>query len=411
MYVCTYKLRKFKLHTVALSKSDASGNNEGLQERLAKAVGSRSQFKPSPFSQHGKSRTSSPVQPSNSHEPISKDKEQAIEERQFKTDTHDEEDAPGELRVDVSSDGQGDNTIRHSSATVTAEESSTSDAHIRSNNARSLHRAHIPTQHETHPSHLNLADYEDSVEQGRAEFEAIERQQSDDAANFLERIESLQAKLKFLAQDLLKDAVSTMNKPESSELQRQLAQKDEKIALLVQEGTQLSQNEVKLLSNNKKLRAKIIELERASVVMAQADMISRTESKVLKEKVESLEKGERHSAQIEESMSSLKAEIHRLLKQSETKDYQISELRNQAENSMSSATLEEVEKWKGRISTERKRVSDLEEELSNLRLEKDDVVNRSTLQIHELETKLDYESKTKKKVENDLQGEIQVRCS
>ena len=81
----------------------------------------------------------------------------------------------------------------------------------------------------------------------------------------LERIDSLEAKLRFMTQEAASLARKKADEAEGGSMERKLAEKDEKIALLMAEGQGLSQTEVRNLATIRKLRLKSLEDDRRLV--------------------------------------------------------------------------------------------------------------------------------------------------
>ncbi|KAJ8606981.1 hypothetical protein MRB53_040578 [Persea americana] len=83
----------------------------------------------------------------------------------------------------------------------------------------------------------------------------------------LERIDALQAKLQYLAKETVAAARQANASVKSGTPEAKLAEKDEQIALLMEEGQQLSKTELRHLQTIKKLRAKGLDDEKVLLEM------------------------------------------------------------------------------------------------------------------------------------------------
>ncbi|GIZ40627.1 hypothetical protein CKM354_000395600 [Cercospora kikuchii] len=143
-------------------------------------------------------------------------------------------------------------------------------------------------------------------------------QDQSDIHAYMERIDALQAKLTYLAKETVAAAKKANASTDSSSLEKQLATKDEKIALLMDEGEKLSKNELKHLQTIKKLRSKTEEADKTS-----AD---------LKKRLERAEKSEMELQAKLKRAEAAERQANDKMKQIATIDKQVEELRTDREN-------------------------------------------------------------------------------
>lgn len=86
-----------------------------------------------------------------------------------------------------------------------------------------------------------------------------ESNRQDEVHEYIERIDALQSKLKYLAKDAAESAKNAAASAEPGSVERQLREKDEKIALLLEEGQKLSKSEIDHRTAIKKLRQQLVE--------------------------------------------------------------------------------------------------------------------------------------------------------
>lgn len=141
-----------------------------------------------------------------------------------------------------------------------------------------------------------------------------------DVAEYIERIDSLEAKLLYLSKTAAESARKTAASLPSGSADRKLAEKDEKIALLMEEGQKLAGGEAKYRAIIKKLRLQVAENEK------QAEELQRTHSKALAdaELLRSQASGnaaqERAQAEAKKATEGLQKEITALKKEKATRE-------------------------------------------------------------------------------------------
>ena len=258
-------------------------------------------------------------------------------------------------------------------------------------------------------SPTSLAQYQDLVEQLRLRCDIAEQQKEDDANEYLEQIDNLQAKLGFMAQEASAEAKRLTTARQVDESQGRLAQKEEQIALLIEEGIKLSQNEMKLRSTIKRMRADLGENEKAKQNTARVETDLRTEVAKLRGRAKELETTEREYAKSTEALNTMQIEVNRLGIEAKAKDLYIQGLKQQISKGDSTGTAEEVEKWKRLYDAERVNTASLQDDLTNSKLERDLQGGRHKVLLKEAQTKLDQEVGLRKINELDLKRELQVR--
>lgn len=91
-----------------------------------------------------------------------------------------------------------------------------------------------------------------------------ENQRQEEIHAYMEKIDALQSKLSYLAKETVAAAKAANASTESNAEEKTLAEKDERIALLMEEGEKLSKNEMRHLQTIKKLRTQKTEDDKAN---------------------------------------------------------------------------------------------------------------------------------------------------
>lgn len=127
------------------------------------------------------------------------------------------------------------------------------------------------------PSHVQLLDGKasnadpDSL-RFEIEHEALEKRLQDQLLPYVEKIDALQSKLQYLSQEVAESAEQAATAAQAGSAAQKLAEKDKKIAQLMEEGQTLSKNEMKHLAVIKTLRSQAASTAREySVLKNRAD--------------------------------------------------------------------------------------------------------------------------------------------
>lgn len=251
-------------------------------------------------------------------------------------------------------------------------------------------------------------EYEKTIEQLRTDNEAAELRRQEETHAYLERIDALQAKLQYLTKEAaeIAKAASAEAKPGSPE--QKIAAKDEKIALLIEEGQKLSQTELKHMTLIKKLRAKSIEDERLA---GEAKRLSEKHEKSASDNLERAKRAqaaEKQALERTKSLQKLERELDVSLADRDFKDSLIRDLQLQLSDVTSAAKLAEEKAQAEALESERKRASDLAEELSMAKTDKDSAEKEHQRAHRELTEKLEREKERMRIAEMERQGEHSI---
>lgn len=242
----------------------------------------------------------------------------------------------------------------------------------------------------------------------REAHEALSTTHREEVTAHLERIDALQAKLKYLAAQAATSARSTANDSEPGSVDRKLAEKDEQIALLMEEGQALSKKELSHLGTIKKLRAKVGEDEKtisdlrrriAKTEGSVSDVTDRAkraeaQAKAAENKVKQLEKVEKEK----HSFKTQRDEANRLAE----------DLRRQLAAANDRADAAEAKAQKNAGEDAKRRVTELQDELSDARIEKKLAEDRAKKEAQDVRDEAERQKERAKIVENELRGEIGV---
>ena len=119
---------------------------------------------------------------------------------------------------------------------------------------------------------------------------------------YIERIDALQAKLNYLAKESAESARKAAADAGQGTLQKKLAEKDEHIAILMEEGQKLSKTELKHMTIIKKLRASTATIGKEAMLAKERVEKSEKEKSSLTERIKRLESDSKQATQDRKSV-------------------------------------------------------------------------------------------------------------
>lgn len=247
-----------------------------------------------------------------------------------------------------------------------------------------------------------------TVAQLQAEHKAAESQWQEEMHGYIERIDALQSKLKYLAKDAAESAKQAAASAEPGSVDKQLREKDEKIALLLDEGQKLSKSEMDHRTAIKKLRQQLIENSKT-----QTEAKKKTESleRDLSNAEARAQRAEAAEKRANESLSSLtkvSRDYDAVVSERNALNETIQEMKAQLVRAVARAEAAESKAQSDALEQEKQRTGQLEEELSSVRTERElseEALNREN---NTLKEKIEEEKGRARMLEAELKGEQSV---
>jgi hypothetical protein len=236
------------------------------------------------------------------------------------------------------------------------------------------------------------------------DLEACEARRVQEVTQAAERISALESKLRFYTNEDLAASRNLLQLGEASELERKLAERDERIALLVQEGTTLAAKEGAHQETIRKLRARMAELEKLIGVSLKA--VEKAEADVAKWKQEHKTIGEVSKRQADKirQLSALETEADALRKLKTSHVSTISDLKRQladehATNVANASLASQLQSEKSKTDALQKRVGMLLQEAKEQADEHD-------AELAALQAKYDRLEERLQRIESDRKAEV-----
>jgi len=252
------------------------------------------------------------------------------------------------------------------------------------------------------------AEYDAIMKQMQSDYETAELQRQEEVHGYIERIDALQSKLQYLAKESAETARKAGASAPAGSLEKKVAEKEEQVALLMEEGQKLSKKEITHLSTLKKLRAKMAEDSKELAEAKRKQEKAEKDALLATEKWKKAETTEKRLNERLKLVPQLQKEIESLKSERDAKDSTIADLKKQLEEAVAGNKEAETKIAHEALLVEKRRVADLEDDLANLKIEKSLVSDRAQAQIKELREKMDKDAERAKISELEMKTEQQM---
>jgi chromosome segregation ATPase len=258
------------------------------------------------------------------------------------------------------------------------------------------------------PSESPEEDQNPEIAHMQAIHKAAESQWQEEMHGYIERIDALQSKLKYLAKDAAESAKNAAASAIPGSTQKQLLEKDEKIALLLEEGQKLSKSEMDHRTVIKKLRQQLTENTKS-----QTEMKKKTE-KLERDLVNSearakrAEAAEKRANEALASQTKSSKDLEAVTNERNALNQTVQDMKSQLSRAVSRAEAAESKANSDALNQEKQRAEELDEELSNLKIEHEISEEKAKKEIAELQEKMEQEKERARMLETELKGEQSV---
>ncbi|KAF9869826.1 m protein repeat protein [Colletotrichum karsti] len=400
--------------------STSSRTNDRLQERLAKAMAAKN-------SQSSDARSARPSADGDRPGAVSPQNEPSAAFVSISTAGSASAPSVPALGLDVLSGDTTQNISQPTTASVQHSEETprspiTTPKEINSESAKTVStsstvpppRLYLPESSTTEalgkPAHdcNRCTELQVRVEALEAGYEQAAKDQQEEIHRHVEQFEALQAKVQFLAKEATDAArKSAVAAPAGSD-ERKLAERDEKIALLMEEGRYLAATEQKHRSIIKKLRSQVAGDEkvvgdlRGRLEKALADM------ETLRTKATRVEELEQLNQELQIRSNGMLDELNALRADAATDKSTIQKLREDLRKATDQANFAVAQANEEALAAAKRRTKDLEDSVAALQLEKTFVADRAKASTAEAEDKAARAAERSRLKEIELMAEIQA---
>lgn len=250
------------------------------------------------------------------------------------------------------------------------------------------------------------SDYETTIAQLREDLATCELRRQEESHAASERIDTLENKLKYLARESAGEAKRRAGASPAGGMEKKLAEKEEQIALLLEEGDRLSKLELKNLTIIKRLRAKAAEDEKAFAEVKRK--FEKAEKEVVdgKEKLKRAVESEKRLNERLKMMNKIESEAESLRREKSDNDTLILELKSLLSLANSRADEAKSRAQSEALETEQKITRDLREQVERVQTEATLREEKLRIETSDLKAKIERDSERSKMVEMELRSEV-----
>lgn len=251
-------------------------------------------------------------------------------------------------------------------------------------------------------------EYEKMMEQMRSDYEAAELRRQEETHIYLERIDALQSKLQYLTKEAAEMAKNTSAEAQPGSIEHKMAAKDEKIALLIEEGQKLSQTELKHMSIIKKLRAKSTEDDKVVADFKRTTEKHEKSAREAQERAKRAESAEKRALEKLKSLGKIEKDLENVRAERDVKESLVQDLQIELSQATSAAKEAEVRANAEALEAEKRYAAELTDELSSIKTEKELADKQHQHELRELKEKAEREKERARVAEMERQGEQSI---
>ncbi|KAI4258244.1 MAG: hypothetical protein LQ352_001297 [Teloschistes flavicans] len=251
-------------------------------------------------------------------------------------------------------------------------------------------------------------NYDQTIKQMQSDYEAAELRRQEEVHTYLEHIDALQSKLQYLTKEAAEMAKKAKPEAHPGSIEDKMAVKDEKIALLMEEGHKLSQTEMKHMSIIKKLRAKSIEDDKRTADMKKLSEKHEQAARSALERAKRAEETEKRASEKTRGLPKLMKDLEILRAERDAQNSLIQDLQAQVSEVTSAARQAEEKAQAEALQAERKRTADLVVEISKTNLDKEVAERQYQSELRDLREKSEREKERARIAEIERQGEQSI---
>ncbi|CAI7669995.1 unnamed protein product [Penicillium pancosmium] len=248
----------------------------------------------------------------------------------------------------------------------------------------------------------------DVLSEIRSGNDTPESQRQEEIHGYIERIDALQSKLKYLAKEAAESAKSAAASASPGSVEKQLLEKDEKIALLLEEGQKLSKSEMDHRTVVRKLRQQLTDNTKAQTESKKRTEKMERDLASSEAKVKRAEAAEKRANDSLSSQTKVAKDLEAVTNERNALSQTVQEMKAQLSRAVSRAETAESKAQSDALEQERRRADDLEEELSTIKIERDISEEKTKKEIGSLKEKAEQEKERARMLEAELKGEQSV---
>lgn len=236
----------------------------------------------------------------------------------------------------------------------------------------------------------------------------IKKLQQEEMQEHVEQIDSLQSKLQYLSRKEAESAKKAASEAPSGSAERKIAERDEKIALLMEEGQKLSSTEGKFRATIKRLRQQIAENDKQSDGLKKEKEKAISDANALRNRLDGSEEKEKRQEEARKATATLQKEIDSLKKERVAKDEAMRKMQQDLKAKNEKADAASTEAHSKELAAERERRKELEDTVAILKAEKESLTDKARVEELEWSEKLERAAERSRNMEAEMKNELKM---
>ncbi|KAL6887858.1 TATA element modulatory factor 1 TATA binding domain-containing protein [Trichoderma evansii] len=245
----------------------------------------------------------------------------------------------------------------------------------------------------------------DATELAR-ELEEAKLRHREEIQEYVERIDSIQSKLQYLSKNAADSAKKAASAAPSGSQEKKLAEKDERIALLMEEGQKLAGAEQKYRAAIKTLRLQVGERDKQLDEARKAKDKMASDIQALRDRLDGDEEKEKRQQEATKATAALRKDIDALKKDNASKDATIRRLEQEVKSKEEQGQVAKTDAVSKAVAAERVKQKELEEANDAVRAELEALGEKARLDAIEASEKLERAIQRSNTVEAELRLEL-----
>ncbi|GIC92032.1 M protein repeat protein [Aspergillus udagawae] len=247
-----------------------------------------------------------------------------------------------------------------------------------------------------------------AIAQLQAEHKAAETRRQEELHLYIERIDALQSKLKYLAKEAAESARKAAANAEPGSVEKQLREKDEKIALLFEEGQKLSKSEMDHRTAIKKLRQQLADNSKIQMETKKRTEKLERDLANFEARAKRAEAAEKRANESLSSQTKVARDLEAVTNERNALSQTVQEMKAQLARAVARAEAAEAKATSDALEKEKQRTAQLEEELSSVKIEREINEEKLRREVADLKEGIEQEKEKARILEAELKGEQSV---
>ncbi|RMZ90349.1 hypothetical protein DV736_g2389, partial [Chaetothyriales sp. CBS 134916] len=231
------------------------------------------------------------------------------------------------------------------------------------------------------------------------------QEMSDEITSYIEKIDTLQAKLKYLASEAAESAKQAAAAAQNGTAEKKLLEKDVQITLLMQEGQTLSKTEMKHLQTIKKIRQQFLaSTKEHEHTRARADKAERS-LRIMEDKARRAEATAKRAEQNLASSLNTTNDFGAIKRERDALDATLADIKAQLSRANARAEAAESKAETEQLERERKKNAELQDDVTSSKIERELAEEKLRREIKDLRSSLEREKEHARLTEIEMLGE------